>query len=245
MSGQVGPDAGGFSQPAPQAACRASRAEQRADRHVERRRRLTARPRSRRRPGPPSSTHCGRGRPGTRPYKPAPTWPGCGRRGRRGRTRQRPGAPDGAPHPPVSVRVGDEVAVTLHGSPAYGWAPVDVAAGLLEVVEAGAPDGTARALVRAVGPGGGTAVDVVVSPGDGFGPQTGYCLRTGRTGRWGMSLDAVVCGWVPGARRSTRPSHSMRGFLRLRYTDVADAPISPIHRYRGIPVSLLSVDCSS
>lgn len=70
------------------------------------------------------------------------------------------------------MRVGDEAAVTLHGSSAYGWTPVEVASGPLTVIDAGADEGTARATVRATGPGEAELRSASSFRGDRFGPQT-------------------------------------------------------------------------
>lgn len=80
--------------------------------------------------------------------------------------------PGEAQSPPVQVRVGDEVAVTLHGSPAYGWTPVEVAAGSLTVIAAETAEGTAQAVVRATGPGEAELRSTSSFRGDRFGPQT-------------------------------------------------------------------------
>ncbi|TKA03237.1 hypothetical protein [Actinacidiphila oryziradicis] len=60
----------------------------------------------------------------------------------------------------------------MHGSPAYRWAPVEVAAGPLMVVEAGAGEGTATVTVCATGTGEGELRSTSTFAGDRFGPQT-------------------------------------------------------------------------
>ncbi len=81
----------------------------------------------------------------------------------------RPGDPPGSP---LHVRVGDEVVITLHGSPAYGWTPVEVVAGPLTVITAETADGTVRATVMAVGAGEAELRSTSSFRGDRFGPQT-------------------------------------------------------------------------
>ncbi|MFE2474179.1 hypothetical protein [Streptomyces mirabilis] len=81
----------------------------------------------------------------------------------------RPGDP---PIPPLQVQVGDEVVVRLHGSPGYGWTPVEVVTGPLEVLTAELAEGNVRALVRANGPGEGELRSTSSFRGDRFGPQT-------------------------------------------------------------------------
>jgi len=72
----------------------------------------------------------------------------------------------------MQMRVGDEVAVTLHASAAYGWTPVEVVSGPLTVIDAGADEGTARATVRATAPGEAELRSTSSFRGDRFGPQT-------------------------------------------------------------------------
>jgi hypothetical protein len=81
----------------------------------------------------------------------------------------RPGDPPGSP---LRVRVGDEVVITLHGSPGYGWTPVESTNGVMVVIEAGSSEGTVRAVVRANGPGEGELRATSSFQGDRFGPQT-------------------------------------------------------------------------
>ncbi|MER6123121.1 hypothetical protein ABT173_10650 [Streptomyces sp. NPDC001795] len=81
----------------------------------------------------------------------------------------RPGDPQSAP---LRVRVGDEVVITLHGSPGYGWAPVEIVAGPLTVVAAQTTEGTLRAVVRTTGPGEAELRSTSSFSGDRFGPQT-------------------------------------------------------------------------
>lgn len=81
----------------------------------------------------------------------------------------RPGDPPGRP---LRVRVGDEVVVTLHGSPAYAWTPVEVVAGPMAVISAGTDDGTAQARVRAAGAGEAELRSTSSFSGDRFGPRT-------------------------------------------------------------------------
>ncbi len=81
----------------------------------------------------------------------------------------RPGDP---PEPPLHVRMGDEVHITLRGSPAYGWTPVEVVAGPLTVTAAETTDGTVRATVRAAGVGEAELRSTSSFRGDRFGPQT-------------------------------------------------------------------------
>jgi hypothetical protein len=72
----------------------------------------------------------------------------------------------------LRLRVGDEVSVTLYGSPAYGWAPVEVAAGPLTLIETTAVGGTVRATVRATAAGETELRSTSSFRGDRFGPQT-------------------------------------------------------------------------
>jgi len=81
----------------------------------------------------------------------------------------RPGDPQSSR---MQMRVGDEVAVTLQASAAYGWTPVEVASGPLTVIDAGADEGTARAIVRATAPGEAELRSTSSFRGDRFGPQT-------------------------------------------------------------------------
>ncbi|MEV5878368.1 hypothetical protein AB0L75_29915 [Streptomyces sp. NPDC052101] len=81
----------------------------------------------------------------------------------------RPGDP---PSEPVRIRVGEEIAVALHGSPAYGWAPVEIVSGPLGVVDAEAAEGTIRAVVRATGAGEAELRSTSSFRGDRFGPRT-------------------------------------------------------------------------
>jgi hypothetical protein len=81
----------------------------------------------------------------------------------------RPGAPQSSR---IQARVGDEVVVTLHGSPAYGWTPPEVASGPLTVLETGAAEGMAHATVRATAPGEAELRSTSTFRGDRFGPQT-------------------------------------------------------------------------
>ncbi|MFB8128762.1 hypothetical protein [Streptomyces mirabilis] len=81
----------------------------------------------------------------------------------------RPGDPQSSP---LRVRAGDEVVITLHGSPGYGWTPVEVVAGPLTVVETRTTEGAAHAEVRAAGPGEGELRSTSSFRGDRFGPQT-------------------------------------------------------------------------
>ncbi|MCX4425899.1 hypothetical protein [Streptomyces mirabilis] len=80
--------------------------------------------------------------------------------------------PGDAQNSSLRVRVGDEVLVTLHGSPGYGWNPVEVVAGPLTIADAGAVEGTVRATVRATGAGEGELRSTSSFRGDQFGPQT-------------------------------------------------------------------------
>ncbi|MET8957328.1 hypothetical protein ACWEO4_43990 [Streptomyces sp. NPDC004393] len=80
-----------------------------------------------------------------------------------------PGDPQGSG---LQMRVGDELSITLHGSSAYGWAPVEVVAGPLTVVETEAAGGSAHATVRATCPGKGELRSTSSFRGDRFGPQT-------------------------------------------------------------------------
>ncbi|WP_158692660.1 hypothetical protein [Streptomyces roseochromogenus] len=66
----------------------------------------------------------------------------------------------------------DEVAITLYGSAAYGWTPVEVVTGPLTLVAAEATDGTVRVTVRAVGAGEAELRSTSFFRGDRFGPQT-------------------------------------------------------------------------
>jgi hypothetical protein len=81
----------------------------------------------------------------------------------------RPGDPLGSP---LWVRVGDEVVVTLYGSPGYGWTPVESVGGPLAVVGTESSEGTVRAVARATGPGEGELRATSAFRGDRFGPQT-------------------------------------------------------------------------
>jgi hypothetical protein len=81
----------------------------------------------------------------------------------------RPGDPQSSR---LQTRVGGEVAVTLHGSSAYGWTPVEVVSGPLTVIGSGADEGTARAVVRATDPGEAELRSTSSFRGDRFGPQT-------------------------------------------------------------------------
>ncbi|EST35161.1 hypothetical protein [Streptomyces roseochromogenus] len=81
----------------------------------------------------------------------------------------RPGDP---PSEALRVRVGDEIAVTLHGSPAYGWTPVEVTEGPLAVVEAHATEGTVHATFRATAAGVAGLRSTSSFRGDRFGPRT-------------------------------------------------------------------------
>ncbi|MGJ5752406.1 hypothetical protein [Streptomyces puniciscabiei] len=81
----------------------------------------------------------------------------------------RPGDP---PEPPLHVQMGDEVHITLRGSPAYGWTPVEVVAGPLTVTASETTDGTVRATVDAVGAGEAELRSTSSFRGDRFGPQT-------------------------------------------------------------------------
>jgi hypothetical protein len=81
----------------------------------------------------------------------------------------RPGDPRSSQ---LRVRSGTQIVVTLHGSPAYGWTPVEVAAGPLTVVEAGAGAGTTTVTVCTTGPGEGELRSTSTFAGDRFGPQT-------------------------------------------------------------------------
>ncbi|WEO92830.1 hypothetical protein A6P39_001135 [Streptomyces sp. FXJ1.172] len=76
------------------------------------------------------------------------------------------------PGPPLHVRVGDEVVITLYGSAAYGWTPVEVVTGSLTVIAAETTDGTVRATVRAAGVGEAELRSTSSFRGDRFGPQT-------------------------------------------------------------------------
>lgn len=80
--------------------------------------------------------------------------------------------PGDAQRSPLRVRVGDEVLVTLHGSPGYGWNPVEVVAGPLTIVDVGVVEGTVRATVRATGSGEAELRSTSSFRGDRFGPQT-------------------------------------------------------------------------
>ncbi|MFI6358507.1 hypothetical protein ACIBJF_39210 [Streptomyces sp. NPDC050743] len=81
----------------------------------------------------------------------------------------RPGDP---PASPLHVQVGDEVAITLHGTAAYGWTPVEVVTGPLTVIESEVTDGTVRATVRATGAGKAELRSTSSFRGDPFGPRT-------------------------------------------------------------------------
>ncbi|MGW7406033.1 hypothetical protein ACWGI9_20265 [Streptomyces sp. NPDC054833] len=81
----------------------------------------------------------------------------------------RPGDPQSSQ---LRLRVGDEVSVTLHGSPAYGWTPVEAVGGPLTLIETAAVAGTARAAVRATAPGQAELRSASSFRGDRFGPQT-------------------------------------------------------------------------
>jgi len=81
----------------------------------------------------------------------------------------RPGDPQSSR---IQMRVGDEVAVTLHGSSAYGWTSVEVVSGPLSVIDVGVDEGTARAIVRATAPGEAELRSTSSFRGDRFGPQT-------------------------------------------------------------------------
>ncbi|WBO62851.1 hypothetical protein [Streptomyces camelliae] len=74
--------------------------------------------------------------------------------------------------PPLHIQVGDEVAITLYGSAAYGWTSVEVVTGPLAVIAAETTDGTVRATVRAVGVGEAELRSASSFRGDRFGPQT-------------------------------------------------------------------------
>ncbi|MFF5016702.1 hypothetical protein [Streptomyces sp. NPDC001165] len=74
--------------------------------------------------------------------------------------------------PLLHIQVGDEVAITLCGSAAYGWTPVEVVTGPLTVIAAETTDGTVRATVRAVGVGEAELRSTSSFRGDRFGPQT-------------------------------------------------------------------------
>jgi hypothetical protein len=80
-----------------------------------------------------------------------------------------PGDPQSSP---LDVRSGTEVVITLHGSPSYGWNPIEVVAGRLAVIESEAAEGTATATVRATGPGDAELRSTSSFRGDRFGPQT-------------------------------------------------------------------------
>jgi antitoxin (DNA-binding transcriptional repressor) of toxin-antitoxin stability system len=80
-----------------------------------------------------------------------------------------PGDPQGSP---LRVRSGTEIVITLHGSPAYGWTPIEVVAGLLAVIEAGSDEETTTATVRATGPGEAELRSTSSFRGDRFGPRT-------------------------------------------------------------------------
>ncbi|MFI2203225.1 hypothetical protein ACH47Z_21055 [Streptomyces sp. NPDC020192] len=80
--------------------------------------------------------------------------------------------PGDPPGPPLQVRVGDEVVITLHGSPAYGWTPVEVVTGPLAVTAADMSEGTVRVTVRAAGAGEAELRSMSSFRGDPFGPQT-------------------------------------------------------------------------
>jgi hypothetical protein len=81
----------------------------------------------------------------------------------------RPGDP---PSSPLYMRSGTELVITLHGSPGYGWTPIEVVAGRLAVIESEADEGTATATVRATGPGEAELRSTSSFRGDRFGPQT-------------------------------------------------------------------------
>ncbi|MCX3060549.1 hypothetical protein [Streptomyces beihaiensis] len=80
--------------------------------------------------------------------------------------------PGGPRNVRLRMAVGQEVAVTLHGTPGYGWTPVEVVDGPLAVIAGEVCEGVARAVVRAVGPGRGEVRSTSSFRGDGFGPQT-------------------------------------------------------------------------
>lgn len=81
----------------------------------------------------------------------------------------RPGDP---PAQPLRVQVGDEVVVTLHGSPAYAWTPVELVGGPMAVISADTGDGTTRVTLRATGTGEAELRSTSSFSGDRFGPQT-------------------------------------------------------------------------
>ncbi|MFF4576045.1 hypothetical protein [Streptomyces sp. NPDC001410] len=81
----------------------------------------------------------------------------------------RPGDPQS---PQLRLRVGHEVSITLYGSPAYGWTPVEVVPGPMTLIETEAVAGTARAAVRATAPGEAELRSTSSFHGDRFGPQT-------------------------------------------------------------------------
>ena len=74
--------------------------------------------------------------------------------------------------PQLRLRVGDVVSVTLHGSPAYGWTPVEVVTGPLTLADTAAVAGTARAVVRATAAGEAELRSTSSFDGDRFGPRT-------------------------------------------------------------------------
>ncbi|MFF3914251.1 hypothetical protein ACFYZB_12315 [Streptomyces sp. NPDC001852] len=81
----------------------------------------------------------------------------------------RPGNPQASP---LHVRVGDEVFITLYGSAAYGWTPVEVITGPLAVIAAETTEGTVRATVKAMDVGEAKLSSTSSFRGDRFGPRT-------------------------------------------------------------------------
>ncbi|MFI6685715.1 hypothetical protein [Streptomyces sp. NPDC050485] len=72
----------------------------------------------------------------------------------------------------LSVRVGDEIVLALHGTVGYAWAPVTGAEGPLVLVSAESREGVIRATVRARGEGEAELRSTSSFRGDRFGPQT-------------------------------------------------------------------------
>jgi hypothetical protein len=81
----------------------------------------------------------------------------------------RPGDPQSSE---LWMRVGDQVAVTLHGSAAYGWTPIEAIAGPLTVIDTETTETTVRATARATAPGEAELRSTSSFRGDRFGPQT-------------------------------------------------------------------------
>jgi hypothetical protein len=73
----------------------------------------------------------------------------------------------------LTLPLGGEFTVTLHGTPAYAWTPVATSdPGTVALTTSGVTDGTATATARALRPGAATLQATATFTGDRFGPPT-------------------------------------------------------------------------